>query len=547
MSRRFPWTTLGIDQTQDTAAIRRAYADALRAINVDADIAGYAALRRARDEALWLAAHNAHAHEDGDGDEDGNEGDFGLGIFDDDAPQEFGAEFDADFDAEFDGWAIAPDAQQPELYRATPSPELTETQAKAQGAWQALTDILYPGGEPSDDSVTFAEMEEGLAHLGTLLAHAETADLAEHDALDSALADLFARTWPRCAPFIEPANAALHWLGEAGNLEERPPLMFLNARLKGMRFHDKVQQSDHPLHKAWTELSRPGRASIVDRLRIKRLDIDKLLTGLRQHYPELENHLDPERVLSWEGSTNSSGVSDTGPRWIRGIVIVLLVLAVPRLISSFTDPAPDDPLALMINLGPSAEEIDAEIDGIFGERVGMAGVRAADPVFADQLRDAFYAAPISDNTPLVFARRKALEAGEVADFKTLVTRAELRRLWLGAAARQPAGVCENVLVGDFASIPIELTEEERARERPLMLALLNAKVLSHETKGGQVQYAIPGWVVGDVITRSGLNDDAVRAAMSNTGDANRCRAEIALVDVVLANPGRVSKELLRGL
>jgi hypothetical protein len=91
--------------------------------------------------------------------------------------------------------------------------------------------------------------------------------------------------------------------------------MFLNARLKGMRFHDKVQLPDHPLHKAWAELSRPGRAGIIDRLRAKRLDIDKLLTGLRQHYPELESHLGPERVASWEGDTNASCVSDTGPRW----------------------------------------------------------------------------------------------------------------------------------------------------------------------------------------------------------------------------------------
>ena len=42
-----------------TAAIRKAYADVLRGLNVDEDIAGYADLRRARDEALWLAAQGA--------------------------------------------------------------------------------------------------------------------------------------------------------------------------------------------------------------------------------------------------------------------------------------------------------------------------------------------------------------------------------------------------------------------------------------------------------------------------------------------------------
>lgn len=535
MSRRFPWSTLGIEQTQDTAAIRRAYADALRAINVDADIAGYANLRRARDEALWLAAQAARAEDEGGEDE----GDFGLGSFNDDD--------DMDFDAEFDDWQDAPGSYQPELYRDTPSPELTESQAQAQDAWRALTDILYPGGEPSDDGVTHAEMEEGLAHLAVLLDHADAVDLAEHDALDGALADVFARTWPRSAPFVEPANAALHWLDEAGSIEERPPLIFLNARLKGMRFHDKVQQADHPLHKAWTELSRPGRASITDRLRIKRLDIDKLLTGLRQHYPELESHLDPKRVSSWEGSPGASGVSDTGPKVVRGIFIVLLVLAVPRLISSFTDPRSDDPVAALINVGPSAEEIDAMAADLFGEGVGMAGVRAADPVFADQLRRAANNAQSGNQPVIAFVRMKALGAGEVADFETLVVRAELRRLWMSAAARQPGDVCKNVMVGEFIALPLELTVEERAGERALLRQLLNAQVLRHDAKGGMTQFSIPGWLVADLITRSGLSQDAVRKAMTDTANANRCKVEVALMDAVLANPGRVSPELLRGL
>jgi hypothetical protein len=534
MSRHFPWSTLGIDATQDISAIRRAYANALRGLNVDEDIAGYANLRRARDEALWLAAQ-------GDSEEDA--GDYGLGGLDDDPLDQIDP----------DTWAhcdTAPALSLPDPLPDATAPDQIDAQARAQDAWQALLDILYPGGEVSEESVTYAEMEQGLTHLAVLLDHAECADLAEHDALDGALADAFARTWPRSAPFVEPANAALHWLEEAGQLEERPALMFLNARLKGMRFHEKVQQPCHPLHKAWTELSRPGRAGFTDRLRLKRLDIDKLLTGLRQHYPELESHLAPERIASWEGSTNASGVSDTGPKVVRGIFIALLVLAVPRLIASFTDPRPDAANAPAVSLfdnEPSPAEVDAEVSDIFGTGVGMAAVRAADPVFADQLRSALNVVPFSDSTPLVFVRNKALGAGEIADFEALVIRAELRRLWYGAALRQPIGVCQNVLVGDFFSIPLELTSEERVTERALLSQLLKAQVLRHEAKGGKVQYTIPGWVVRDVISRTGFDEESVRKAMDDMADDNRCKVETALADIVLANPGRVSKELLCGL
>jgi hypothetical protein len=52
---RGAWRRLGIEPTTDQGAIRRAYADALRAMDVDADVAGFAALRDARDTVLAWA------------------------------------------------------------------------------------------------------------------------------------------------------------------------------------------------------------------------------------------------------------------------------------------------------------------------------------------------------------------------------------------------------------------------------------------------------------------------------------------------------------
>ncbi len=532
MTRAFPWSVLGIDATKDKAVIRKAYADTLRGLNVDEDIAGYANLRRARDEALWLAAQ---------GEQQEDEGDYGLGSLDDD-------DTDFVFD-DGDDWYDAPDTTPPEALHDASAAELTEAQAKAQTAWQALLAILYPDGEPSEEGVTYEEMEAGLVHLAVLLDHAERADLAEHDALDGALADVFARTWPRSAPFVEPANAALHWLDEAGKLEERPALMFLNQRLKGMRFHDKVQEPDHPLNKAWVELSRPGRAGFMDRLKVKRLDVDKLLTGVRTYYPELESYLAPERVASWEGDTNESGVSDTGPKVVRGIFIVMLVVALPRIAAHLTNPPQDDPQALVAEAteAMNATETDLAVADIFGEGVDMADVRAADPVFADQLRFALEGTAYHGRMPLALARRKALEAGEVADFDALVARAELRRLWLTVAKRQGGGMCQKVMQFDFADRPLEMGELERDRERKLLRRMLEAKVLSHEMKQPDMQFAIPGWVVSAMIDRSGLSEEALRAALQDTASYDRCTAEIALMDVVLQEPGKVPEEVLRGI
>lgn len=550
--RAFPWSRLGIDPTPDRAAIRKAYADVLRSINPDEDIAGFAELRRARDQALWLAAQQTREQSrDGDGDDggdDGGEGElYGLGGLDDVDGAAWGDD-DGGRDiapAFTPGAALAPAPE--------PGPELSEAQQRAQAAWSRMLDVLYPGGDFSEDAVTHAELDEGMEALAVLVARAEEADLEEHDALDSALADLFARTWPRSAPFVEPANAAFHWLGEAGALEERYSLRFLNDRLKGMRFHDKVQQPDHPLHKAWVELTRPGRAGVFDRLKVSRLDVHRLLVGMRERYPELEAHLDPERVASWEGSGAGHGDLYTdGRRGFAGIVLfVVLFFALVRGIAALgglgddrsTDRALPPPIEV---LGPTEAEIDAEVKAVFGPDTDMAAVRAADPVFADQLRLGIRNA--GDNGgALAFVRHKAQQTADIAGFEALVARGELKRIWLAAALKSPP-LCKNVMAGDFRSLPLVLDKTDAAREQKLLRRLLDAKLLNHRSnRAGGGSFSIPGWAIDKMLAKSGLGIDELTAALKNPEHPKRCLVDLTLAQVILAEPGRVSADVLRGL
>lgn len=544
MTRRyFPWDRLGIDPTKDKAAIRKAYADILRATDLDADIDGYATLRRARDAALWHADQPDRdepgaLHEDGTG-----EGDlYGLGSLDDD-----------DWGAQDKDWDDSPATQPPQSVAGPgpdPAPELNEAQQRAQAAWNTMLDLLYPGGEPSEAAVTHAELDEGLAAMAVLISRAEEADLVEHDALDTALAELFARTWPRSAPFVEPASAAFRWLDEAGALEERYALRFLNDRIKGMRFHENVQRPEHPLNKAWVELSRPGRASFADRLRVKRLEVHKLLTGIRDRYPELETYLDPERVASWEGNKAEESGKLTGWQLFRGIALVVFLIIVSRQLGAWIDPAdtgaPVSP-AEMIVAGPSAEEIDARVADIFGEGTDMAAVTAADPAFADKLRPLLRFPDNSIVTPVNYVRIQALGAGEAASGAALSARADLKALWLTAARRTSPEACNAVIGGNLRSTDLALTDAEHAREQGLLRQLLAAKVLSFTPKAGETRYAIPGWLVEETVKRSGLPEERLIAAMRDPRSADRCTAELALVEAVRAAPSRVPEAVLKGL
>ncbi|MEL7444723.1 MAG: hypothetical protein AAGK02_02795 [Pseudomonadota bacterium] len=545
----YPWDELGIAQTSDVSAIRRAYADRLRGLDLDKDIQGYASLRHARDEALWLAKQSSQ--------EDGN---FGLGDLNDEQlgpDSDFSVTFNqgqsadessADWvDVAIDGARSGAYEERPQPHEAAPAePELTEAQLAAQEAWQALFSILIPNGQPSDEAVTHDELDAGHEHLSALIQRASESDLVEHDALDSSLAQLFAEAWPRSAPFVEPANQAFHWLDEAGSLEERPALMFLNARLQGMRFHEEVQQEDHPLHKAWVELSRPGKVTLIDRLKIKREEVDQLFTLIRSSYPELESYLDEERVHSWQYVPDS-----IGPRIVQYLFIGFLIVQFFRFCSAQMDDRAnlDELFEQTVQSEALADEqVTIKVQAIFGGDYDMAAIRAADPVFADQMRAALNTEARSSRTAKGYVQNKALQAAEFAEFDEAVKIAELKRLWLTAALDQSTDACRNVMVGDFDSTPIAMSAAQYARESELLADLLNAGLLSKMAEfQGARSFSVPGWMVGEVLDRTEYSEQVLTAALQNPESEDRCQIEITLLGIMLEQPGRVSIDLLRGL
>lgn len=551
--RHWPWDVLGIDATSDEGAVRKAYADALRKLDLDRDVDAYADLRNARDEGLWLARNGGGEDED----------DFGLGSLDD--PMDIDG--DAGFDLTSVRFSETSPVDGPQVggldwsdvgtgaagnggfedipHQDSPQPELSEEQERARAAWSALIDILYPGDDYSEEAITFEQMHEGNDHLKVLIERADECDIEEHHALDHGLAQMMAETWPRSAPFVEQAAEAFHWLDESGHIEERPALMFLNLRLRGMRFNEKVQEEDHPLNKAWVELSRPGRASLIDKWRVRYKDVNQLLRGIRERYPEVESYLDPQRVHSWEHGSGGWGLGNVP--WIAIVFIGLIALRAIGSVSGGDDDLPPPmPMTAQYDEGAGFER---RINDLFGDDIALDQVRAIDPVFADQLSNQMGRERYGFSTIEGFVRGQAVRSRNVAGFDELVALGELKRVWMTAAMREPAGVCQNVMVGDFNSIPLLLTQEEAETERRYLKQLLDAGVLSHlgGREGEEYRFDVPGWAVERTIRDSGLSDAQVVAALRDPDHELRCRVEFALLGAVLEQPGRVSEDLLRGL
>ncbi|QZD94265.1 hypothetical protein [Qipengyuania gelatinilytica] len=545
----FPWSVLGIEETREKSAIRKAYSVKLKAMNLDEQVQEYAQLRDARDMALRLAAQppvQTASFEDDDDDWYDDDWDIGEAARVDqprfDPEEDFGWEIRPE---ELSRDALVGDMGDPgvsgdELGFAAPS-----SPPPPPDGWEDLHAALYPDGQYSAEGLTLEEFRDAEAALDRLIAVAEDGDIAFHDRIDHALSELLASAWPRSAPLVERANQSFRWLGAAGDLDERYALQFLNARLEGMRFHEEVMDAGHPLHKAWVELSQPGKSNILDRLRTKRDDIDRVLFTVRTQFPELEALLDEERVASWEKPAN-----ETVSWIIQRLFIIFVIVQALRFCVFDDDRRPDfgaEPEASIEEL--RKEGLDSASATAFGAGTSFAEVEASDPEFAASFEQ--FLGPVQGaalyGDPRQFVRQKILFARQSAEFDTLVAIQAQKLDWLQAARKEGGDSCASVLDASFRSGGPGMTQEQLDAEQELARRLLDAKLLNVEPKTGEFSYSVPGWLIDQARGSVGLSREDFVKVMQDPSHSDRCRVQTALISYMLTAPARVPLETLRGL
>ncbi|WP_324262105.1 hypothetical protein U4960_02860 [Altererythrobacter sp. H2] len=548
--RHWPWDVLGIDPTADKAAIRSAYAVRLKAMDVDLDIRGFADLRSARDAALREAAYV--------GQEDRVDDllfDAGPDLREDPGPSgkdratdqpvvsfapagwenTFTAESDEElsWDNEF-GYGTGAFANPHSRIDAG------DDQAWGNGGDAAdvqLARLLYPGGAHSEEAFSEEECTQAETCLDTLIADARGGDLGREQAIDGWLAELLAESWPRSAPLLEQAAEAFDWLAQSGEIGERLALQFLNPRLRGMRFVAKVGQSGHPLHKAWTELMRPGKRSFFDRFRIKRDEVETLLGGIRTRYPEVESHLDAERVASWE---------KPAPSWIVWVIQRVFIFIVVIQALALCGRALDDN-----DLPP--EDVDRIVAEAFGPGRTMAELQAADPKLADIVYATIEAAddpeePVDGAGQRVAARLRGLAgiAMQDAPRQDVLAILAVRRDLFEAAGGAGTEACSELLKLGGLPSGVTLTEEVRAGERALAWRLAQAGLLSGKWEASETRtMPLPPWVGPGVAERTGVSAERINAVLRGEKTADLCAVRIALIDTLLSRPDDAPIELLR--
>ena len=546
--RHWPWDVLGIDRTADKAAIRSAYAVRLKAMDVDADIQGYSELRSARDQALREADYAAADQSDDplfdaepDLLDDLDPADADATEPDEAGPGEWvdigqwqgtghgpAGSWDNDF-----GYGTG-DFADPDMRVAHFEEQLTEDAPDRR-----LARLLYPQGAYSEEAFTFEEDEAAQAALTELLEDARSADLGREQAVEHWLGEVLAESWPRSGPLVERAAQAFDWVAQSGEIGERPALQFLNPRIRGLRFVAKVEQPDHPFHKYWEELKRPGKRGFLDRFRIKREGIENLLGGIRTRYPEVESYLDHERVASWE---------KPAPSWIAWIlqrvfifvVVIQLLAFCGRTIGDSGNDLPKD-------------QLDQVVAEAFGPGRTMADVQAADPDLADQIYatiefDQNQGDPVDQVRQAVVVRLREMAAMALEDApkEDVLAILAVRRDLLEVAREAGTPACSALLKTARLPDGLVVPEEMRADERELIWRLTQAGLLDPQWKAGDDRsLPLPDWVGAGVSERTRLPVERINAVLRGEETQDLCAVRIALIDTLLSRPDDAPVELLR--
>jgi curved DNA-binding protein CbpA len=527
---RWPWSELDLDPTDDTGAIRRAYAKKLRALDPDRQADAFQRLRQAREDALHEAA-------------------FAL-----EAPE---AEFANDSEAS--GWAA--DAPPPDGFGSGQSDPLHAAVDDAPAAYEApdeldrpyrrLVELLHP--DPAREEPLSPDEEADLAAtFDDILADPRLEEIAFFGETEDWLSQVLAAAIPWSDRLLPRVAERFGWLAEAGSIAQPPAVAAITDRLEALRFLDEVQSPRHPHHRAWRELTRPADEGSPRPWGSGR-HVHELLHLVRARYPDLERHFDWYRVSMYESPPRFEAKG-----WKLAVGVWLLI-ALVRLFVGAGDPeqAPDPTLIPQVSasmLSSPQADIGYALETLFGDDLTLSELQVENVGLYALLESNWNVAREANSTRPAFAQQigsllSSRQRGALskASYPILADHLRLRLDEAALARRQGWQACADFLSG---TKPLKPLPEALARRGRKLVArtLLEVEGDVANPDGPPKRFLIPASVVEDVGRRTDLAPAAIGAALSDQGSAeHRCRARIALYQATLALPRREGLPLLRKL
>ncbi|WHU04689.1 hypothetical protein [Sphingomonas sp. NIBR02145] len=565
MNRGGPaWRTLGIEPTDDTRAIRRAYAAKLKAIDVDRDPQAFIALReafeQAQSEAQWLR-YEQEEDEEAEAETaqaEASRPDQALS-----EPEEDPDEWDDEpgIEINFDAWERDPLAAEIAFAPPAPNPWAPPTPEDYDDHARALAGLLL--GEHAEQWPSPEETEAMLAHWQRITRDPRMQEMSFYADAENWFADLIARAVPFSDPLVASVADHFGWMSAAGEISQSPAIAYVVRRRQSLDFFEAVRAPSHPLHAAWRELTRPAHEkSRRGWVRGKR--VRELLATVRTHYPELEANFDSYRVEMWEPTSRSGGWNWTG------MIVVWILISLLHFANSQCKeqnrfapiPGVEAPV-IPETLGNERVDIDRVLEALYERNLDIATIEDKNPELYVALmtywKDSFLRKDSWVNftngmIPLLNARVQAGIPGAPLPLLRDYHRLALDRA-LALRAVSP-DVCANYFAGkdyDGSKLPKNLAERNRAIMARILLATRagpdGKSTPSPEPSAGQTKtFNVPGFIMEKASTRAGMTREQLGQAMRYQGsNAQQCNGRIAFMQTVLAEPDDKVGKLLRTL
>jgi len=556
------WRTLGIEPTDDTRAIRRAYAAKLKAIDVDRDPQAFIALReafeQAQNEARWMQYDEAEEEEAEAAEAAADQPEQALS-----EPEEYPDEWDDEpgLEIDFDAWERDPLAAEIAFAPPAPNPWGPPTPEDYDDHARALAGLLL--GEHAEQWPSPEETEAMLAHWQRITRDPRMQEMSFYADAENWFADLIARAVPFSDPLVAPVADHFGWMRAAGEISQSPAIAYVVRRRQSLDFFDAVRVPSHPLNAAWRELTRPAtehsRRGWTSGKKVR-----ELLATVRTHYPELEANFDSYRVALWEPTTEKRGWS-----WSGALIVWFLIAALHFATSQCKEQNRFAPIpgieapAITETLSNERADIDRSLQVLYERDLDIAMIEKQNPELyvalmtywkAAFLRKDNWVAFTNGMIPLLNARFRAGLANAPLPLLRDYHRLALDRALTLRAVNTES--CANYFAGkdyDGSKLPKTMAERNRAIMAKVLLATREGPdgkaTPSPQPSAGETRtFSVPGFIMEKAAARAGMTREQLGQAMRYEGsNAQQCNGRIAFLQTVLAEPDDKVGKLLRTL
>lgn len=601
------WNELGIEPTDDLRAIRIAYAQRLKAIDVEADPHAFVALRQAFEAARDYAGSRAP-------DAGGLADDFVIDIpmppdpaelgfgrvpiprdpadtrssgepelgfpVDEPSPEApsrearapGGPELGFPTDDEDTSEPPAPPPPPPERAGPRPEPWRKRTVADYEENARALVRMLQRLGNPQSPRAEAAMKEQMLEHWRIVIADPRMQEVDFFDTAERWFADLIARAVPASDLLVQPAIDFFGWQASAGRVDQSPAVRFLLGRSELIAFRDTISRPGHRLNRAWKELIKPAN-DYTPRGRVPVWRIRELLRTIRTRFPDLEYELHWFRVALWERDPEEGGPGMFGGQLGKVRVVLPFVagwafLVLIMVATAFGDHSqPRDkgypPLEITTTKGLAQHyddvlnDRDSDIQRALdasGAVLQWSEIQDRNPKLAQLLASNWDIARDNQQDRRDFSNKigrllydRYNAALQIASYSILSEYGRLSRDKAKALRDRDVNLCDDFLRG--GSIPPgAIPHGFGVRERQLVgRTLLETRADPPRRRDGST-FSFRAAIAENAARQAHLPQARFDAALLGRGSpADRCNARIAMFDAALALPPKEGGELLRHL